>query len=364
MKTLAHADKISSKERVLRTFRHKKTDRVPVDYGANPGIDGKLKSYFGLKTDDGEGLRRALGVDFRGVGAKYIGKRLHPEKTERKVDPQWGSVTKYIEHDSGGYWDFCDFPLMEADLETVSKWPMPSPEDFDYSGIAEACRQNREYAVNVGSAGLGCIINTAGFLRGMEQVFVDLALDEPAGLLLIDRMLEIQLEVVRREIEAAKGGVDFMWMGEDLGTQHGPLISMETFRKHIKPRHKPFFDLAKSYNLPVMIHTCGSSSWSYEDYIGMGLTAVDTLQPEAKDMSPEYLKKTFGDRLAYHGCISTGGPVAFGTPEVTVRYCEDTLEVMMPGGGYCFAPTHSLQDNSPLENVIAMYETAHRAGKY
>jgi uroporphyrinogen decarboxylase len=198
----------------------------------------------------------------------------------------------------------------------------------------------------------------------MEQMFVDLALDEPAGLLLIDRMLAIQLEVVRREIEAAKGGVDFMWIGEDLGTQHTPLISMETFQKHIRPRHKPFFDLAKAYQLPVMMHTCGSSSWSYDEYIAMGLTAVDTLQPEAANMSPAYLKKRFGDRLAFHGCISTAGPVAFGTVNDVVADCRKTLEIMMPGGGYCFSPTHSLQDNCPTENVLAMYETAHKYGVY
>jgi uroporphyrinogen decarboxylase len=40
------------------------------------------------------------------------------------------------------------------------------------------------------------------------------------------------------------------------------------------------------------------------------------------------------------------------------------LEIMMPGGGYCFAPTHSLQDNSPVENVVAMYETARHFGVY
>ncbi len=364
MKTLAYAGNMSSKERVLKTFRHEKTDRVPVNYHSNPGIDQKLKSFFGLKADDAEGLRKALGVDFRGVGARYAGKRLHAERLERHVDPCWGWITKYIEHGSGGYWDYCDFPLVDADEETVAKWPMPSPDDFDYSNIAKDCELRKKYAVHIGGAGLACIMNTAGFLRGMEQVFVDLALDEPAGLLLIDRMLSIQLEIARREIEAAKGRIDFMWIGEDLGTQHTPLISMETFQKHIKPRHKPFFDLAKAYNLPVMIHTCGSSSWSYEDYIGMGLTAVDTLQPEAKNMSPEYLKKTFGNRLAYHGCISTGGPVAFGTADETVRYCRKTLEIMMDGGGYCFAPTHSLQDNSPLENVIAMYETAHKFGRY
>ena len=37
---------------------------------------------------------------------------------------------------------------------------------------------------------------------------------------------------------------------------------------------------------------------------------------------------------------------------------------MMPGGGYAFSPTHQLQDNSPTENVVAMYETAHTHGRY
>ena len=113
-----------------------------------------------------------------------------------------------------------------------------------------------------------------------------------------------------------------------------------------------------------MIHTCGSSSWAYDDFIEMGIEVVDTLQPEAKDMSPSYLKKTFGDRLAFHGCISTAGPVSFGTVQEIIEYCKNTLEIMMPGGGYCFAPTHALQDNSPTENVVAMYEAAVKFGQY
>ncbi len=358
------SESMTSKERVLTALARRQPDRVPINYSANPGIDGRLKDHFGLARDDSEGLRQALGVDFRGVGAAYAGPRLHAETPERRVDPQWGWVTRYIEHDAGGYWDYCDFPLRAADEKTVADWPMPSPDDFDYSGLAAACEARREYANYVGGAWLACIMNTAGFLRGMEQVFIDLALDEPAGALLIDRMLEVQLAKTRRELEAAGGGVDFMWIGEDLGTQIAPLISMATFQKHIKPRHRPFLDLAREYDLPVMIHTCGSSSWAYDEYIAMGLAAADTLQPEAADMSPEYLKRRFGDRLAFHGCISTAGPVAFGTVDEVVSYCRAALEIMMPGGGYCFAPTHSLQDNSPTENVVAMYETAHTRGVY
>ena len=217
-------------------------------------------------------------------------------------------------------------------------------------GIQEACRSHERYAVYVGNPGLGCIINTAGFFRGMEQALVDLALDEPAGLLLIDRFLGIQLEVARRTVETAHGGIDFMWIGEDLGTQLGPLISMKLLKKHILPRHQRFFELAKAYDLPVMLHTCGSSSWAYDEYIKMGLAAVDTLQPEAANMAPAYLKRTFGDRLAFHGCISTGGPVATGTVEDTVQSCRETLDIMMPGGGYCFCA------NAPLAGQFANRE--------
>jgi uroporphyrinogen decarboxylase len=241
---------------------------------------------------------------------------------------------------------------------------MLSPDDFDYSAIAGDCRRNREFACFTGSGGSGDIINGNGMLRGMEQTLIDLITDDPAGLLLAKRRCDIVLGLLERTLEAAKGGIDFLWMGEDLGTQIAPIISKEIYRKHIRPQHQRFVDLAKSFGIPVMIHTCGCSSWAYEDFIEMGIKAVDTLQPEAKDMSPEYLKKTFGGRLAFHGCISTAVPVATGTAEETVAYCKKTLEIMMPGGGYCFAPTHQLQDNSPTENVVVMYETALKHGTY
>ena len=81
-------------------------------------------------------------------------------------------------------------------------------------------------------------------------------------------------------------------------------------------------------------------------------------------MSPRCLKERFGGRLAFHGCISSDGSVTTGTVEETVAYCRDTLDYVMPGGGYCFAPTHSLQDNSATEKVVVMFEVAHTYGGY
>lgn len=363
-RTIAAPCKMTSKERVMLTLNNREADRVPINYLSNPGINARLLKYFGLKPNEGRKLRDALGVDFLGVSPVYKGPRLHAEVEGRSVDPLYGIHRRLIKHQSGAYWDFCDFPLKEADEETVANWPMPSPDDYDYSHIKSFCDENSRYAIFAGGAGLPDIINSTGMVRSMEQVLVDLAIDDPAGLLLIDRKLKIACEVLYRTLEAAKGKIDFVWMGEDLGTQYSPLISMDLFRRHIRPRHQKVIDIAKSFGLPTMIHTCGSSSWAFEDFIEMGMNAVDTLQPEAANMSPEYLKKTFGGRLAFHGCISTAGPVAYGTVEEVDEYVKKTLDIMMPGGGYCLSPTHQLQDNSPTENVVAMYEAAHKYGRY
>lgn len=355
---------MTPKERVTTAFACQIPDRVPIDYDANSGIDARLKAHFGLKPDDGEGLKNALGVDFRGVGPRYTGPRLHAEIPGRSVDAEWGIRYRWMEHASGGYWEQVDQPLKDADADAVAGWPMPSPDHYDYSTIEAACKRHERYAIHVGGPGLGDIINTAGFFFSMERVMMDMITDEPSFSILTDRRHAVQLEVTRRTLEAAKGAVDFMWMGEDLGTQIAPMISLDLFRRQIRPRIQKFVDLASAYNLPVMVHTCGSSSWAYEDFIEMGIKVVDTLQPEAKDMSPASLKARFGGRLAFHGCISTAGPVAYGSVEDTVSYVKKTLDIMMPSGGYCLSPTHSLQDNSPTENVVAMYEAAKEFGSY
>ena len=356
-------ERLSSRDRVLAAFRHAEPDRVPVDYSANEGIDQRLKAHYGLAKDDGEGLLKALGVDFRSVGPPYTGPKLHADVPGRTID-MWGIHRRWVQHATGGYWDYCDWPLRSAALEEVEAWPMPSPDHFDYAAVADQCRRHEGYCICAGGAGLGDIINTTGMMRTMEQVLLDLATDDPAGLRLIDRRLAIMLEIARRTHEAGRGKIDLLGLGEDLGTQRGPVMSPAMFRKHIRPRMQKFVDLGRHYGIPVMLHSCGSSSWAFDDFVDMGIAVMDTLQPEAKDMAPAYLKKRWGGRLAFHGMISTAGPVAYGSVKDVIRSVRETLETMMPGGGYALAPTHMLQDNSPTENVVAMYDAARKYGAY
>ncbi len=126
-------------------------------------------------------------------------------------------------------------------------------------------------------------------------------------LTLAERKVSFELAKMERLLDAVRragGETDFLWIGADLGTQIAPMISRDLFLRVFRPAMQRYMDLANAFDIPVMVHTCGSSSWAYEDFIEMGVRAVDTLQPEAANMSPEYLKERFAGRLALHGCIS------------------------------------------------------------
>jgi len=352
---------MTSKQRVINTFRFEEVDRVPINYSTNPGIHSRLAKTLGVSSYDA--VLEALGVDFRGADAGYKGPPLYKKIEGLQVDPIYGYYTKRIENDYGEYDDFCNFPLQNADPEVIANYPVPNPDDFDYDKLPDRLEKCKDYAVYAGNAGVGDIINRTGMLMGMEDTLVNLATQDEATLHYLDRRINMQLGVLSRIIEKSSRRIDFIWLGEDLGTQIAPMISLDMYRKVLRPRHQRFVDLAKSYNLPVMIHTCGCSSWVYEDFIEMGITAVDTLQPEAVNMSPAYLKEHFGGRLVFHGGISTAG-LATGSVEDTINAVKDTLATLMPTKGYMIAPCHQIQDNTPVENVIAMYNAAHEFGRY
>jgi uroporphyrinogen decarboxylase len=356
---------MSSRERVKRTFNLEKTDRVTIGYEANMAIHQKLSKAFGIHADNIELLYQALGVDYRSIEVPYTGPCLFSVPENRQVNQLEGSIMRWIDHSTGGYWDFCDFPLKDAVDEAFYRFPVPDPDHFDYDAAYEKMKYyDNQYGLYIGNPGVPDVINSNGRIMSMEDILCHLATGNEAALDLVRRRVNFQLNMMERLLDKCKGQIDFIWLGEDLGTQIGPMISLELYRRVLKPIHKSYADLAKAYKIPVIIHTCGSSSWAYEDFIKIGITGVDTLQPEAVNMSPEYLKKHFGGRLCFRGCISTAGSLAYGTVLDVEEDCKHTLEIMMEGYGYHFATTHAIQDNSPVENVIAMYNAAHKFGVY
>ncbi len=357
MRIIKKSETMTSKQRVKNTFLYEKTDRVTIGYESNAGINARLKEALSVNTD--EELLVALGVDYRRITAPYTGKELFTAPPDRRVNQLEGCIMRWVEHETGGYWDYCDYPLEGAEDEAFLSFKVPDPDDFDYDAALEQAKNTPDFALYVGGAGIPDVINSNGRIMGMEDVLCHLITGNEAAMDYIMRRVKFHEGMIERTLDKCKGYIDFLWMGEDLGTQIAPLIGIDLYRRVLKPIHKRFADLAAAYGIPSMIHTCGSSSYAYEDFIEIGIKGVDTLQPEAANMSPAYLKKHFGGRLNFRGCISTAGELAYGTPEDVTRVCRETLDIMTPGGGYHFAPTHAIQDNSPVENVVAMYNAAH-----
>jgi uroporphyrinogen decarboxylase len=356
---------MNARERVRKTFAMEKTDRVTIGYEANEGVHARFSKALGIPDGDRELVQQALGVDYRGITAPYVGPQLFAVPEGRRVNQLEGCRMRWVEHAGGGYWDFCDFPLADAGEEKFDIFPVPNPDDFDYDAARDLARSyGGQYGLYAGGPGVPDIINSNGRIMGMEDILCHLATGHEAALRFVHRRIDFQLKHLERILDKCQGLIDFLWLGEDLGTQIAPMISLDLFRRTFKPIHREFVDLAKAFGIPAMIHTCGSSSWAYEDFIEIGMRGVDTLQPEAANMSPRYLQEHFGGRLCFRGCISTAGPLSFGTVQDVEDNCQETLAIMMAGRGYHFAPSHAIQDNTPVENILAMYNAAHRYGRY
>jgi len=322
----------------------------------------KFSKAIGVVDGNYEKVIDIIGADFIGIGVPYKGPCLFERREGMDVDPAYGVYTKLIYNESGYYHDFCYFPLKDADDDFIANYPIANPDDYDYSNVQSAINHFKNKAINIGGPGYADIINSMGRVMGMEETLMRLHTHDEATLRYVDKMVDMEIAVLDRIMRNA-AGIDFLWMGEDLGTQIAPMISLDLYRKVFKPRHQKFIDLAKSYNLPVMIHTCGSSSWAYDDFIEMGINAVDTLQPEAANMNPAYLKEHFGGKLCFHGCISTAGILTDGSITDVEDNVRETIETFRGMNCYMLSPTHLIQDNTPPENIIVMYQAAHKYGR-
>ncbi len=157
-----------------------------------------------------------------------------------------------------------------------------------------------------------------------------------------------------------KMGVDVIWLGDDVGNQDRMMISNDLWRRFLKPRMAKLFKELKAINPGVLIayHSCGFIEPIIPELIEMGLDVLDPIQPLAAGMDAESLKKQFGDRLAFHGGIDEQDLLPFGTAEDVRRETRRVIDVLDDGGGYIMCAAHAIQPDTPVENVMAMYETA------
>jgi uroporphyrinogen decarboxylase len=372
----AAREAMTPKERTLAAIEHREPDRVPVYFTAVPEQVEALRRHFGVepRTDllrpIGFGdwvepeVLDALGVDVRHVWPRYVGPPL-----ERREDGTfrdlWGTWFKVVRHATGAYNEAVALPLAEArTVHEVERHAWPRVEWFDFSAVREQCERFRDYAIVVGWPANVDFINRAARLCGYERVLVGLATGDPVVLAIFDQISRFFLEFNQRFFEAAQGYASIAFYGDDYGGQTGSLISPRTYRAIFQPRWEPHIAQARAFGLKVMLHSCGSTCALMPDLIDTGFDVIQTVQPEAQGMDLAELKARFGDRLCFNGAISVQQVLPRETPEGVRREVRRVIGILAPGGGYILGPTHNIQSDTPLENILAMYEAAKEYGKY
>jgi len=344
---------MTSRERVKAAFAHVQPDCTPCDYFGTPEIHQALLKHFGLTDDDA--LMDRLGTDIRTVNPPYIGPPLptFPDGSFRDI---WGVTRKPMPNEYGQYDEPSELPYAKwTTIEQAKAHPWPSPDWYDYTVIPAMCRKYPDKAIAVGSFGVQDFINGVAFGRGVEQVIIDIAMEDPVYLYIVEQRHRFYLGQIERTLAAAKGRIDMVLCGDDFGTQRGPLISGETFDRLYAPKKKELFDMVHSYGAKVSHHCCGSSRALWPRFIKVGMDGVQTIQPQAAGMNPYDLKKEFAGRMVLHGGVDVQGGLQRSTPTQVESEIHHLMDEVGQGGGFILSPCHNIQPETPVENAGAIY---------
>jgi uroporphyrinogen decarboxylase len=195
------------------------------------------------------------------------------------------------------------------------------------------------------------------FGRGIEQVFLDIASNDPVYLSIVERRHRFYMAYIERTLAAAGGRIDVVLCGDDFGSQRGLSISPASFDRLFAAKKKELFDMVHSFSAKVSHHCCGSSRALFPRFIECGMDALQTVQPQAAGMNPYELKAEFAGRIALHGAVDVQGWLQRATPAEIAAEVNRLMDVVGAGGGYILAPSHHIQPDTPLENVLAVYQT-------
>lgn len=346
---------LTSRERVLAAFDHREPDRVPIWVGSSSEFWDKARARTGL---DDEALRVRLGDDFRRVWARYAGPDfpLAEGATCRTI---FG-----VQRHGMGYGQPMHHPLSQADVMAVHEHAWPAPGWMDVSQMrAEAQAWGGQYAILGGD--WSPFWHDAIDLMGMEGLLVAMH-EQPAVVdAVFEHLVAYYAAVSRRIFEAAGSAIDVFFIGNDFGSQCGPLLSPAAFERFILRHLRRLIELGHAYRLKVMLHCCGGYAQLIPMMIEAGLDAVHAVQPSCRGMELRELKERYGRKLVFNGAIDSHHVLIKGTPASIRESVREVLAVMMPGGGYIAGASHdSILEETPVENVLAMCDAVMEYGRY
>jgi uroporphyrinogen decarboxylase len=221
----------------------------------------------------------------------------------------------------------------------------------------------QDYAVVFPYGPIGGSFAYSMWMRGFQTFFADLVLRPKIADAIMQRVTELLVKTIQEYIRPLREYIDIAFFGDDLGTQVGPMISPQTYRKRVKPLHKKIVEAFKNATgAKVILHTDGTVSPFIEDISEIGVAGINPVQVSARDMNTRELKARFGERIAFWGAIDTQNALPFGTEEEVRSEVRHRIDDLGRGGGYVLTSVHNMIPPTPARNVIAMFDEAARYG--
>jgi uroporphyrinogen decarboxylase len=382
---------MTPRERVLATINHEIPDRVPIILGTGNTTGMKMSVYQHLKEllgiqapDDSiygwpelgtalldEETMLHLRSDARGVLDRFPTDVYTRNRNRPPHDPYidgWGSGQREIEP---GVWFPAVHPLAEAtkveELETYPGWPdMDDPTRVAHvRDEAQKLADENQYAI-MGTPWLLFPLERAFAMQGMDTFLLNLALYPDFAEALLKKNAYYCKQLMGHFLDAIGDNIDLIKIGDDIGTQDSLLMSPKMYRKILKPIHADFISFIKERTkAKVFFHTDGDVFNLIEDFIEIGVDILNPIQTSAGKMSNLVeLKRRFGDKLIFCGAVDTHHILPAGTVEEVRQEVKRVIEILGPGGGYMLTSVHTIMDEVPPENILAMVDAVEEFGTY
>lgn len=407
--------RMTSRERILTSIRHKEPDRVPIDLGSTPSSGISAVAYHNLKRHLGinQGHTRVYDVvqqlaqpedmilDRFGVDVLDIGRTFNvrdedwyditlpqgipvqfPTWFRPVVKPNgaWDAYatdgTRIATMPAGAaFFDQTYFPYLEGYPTDYSDLPKEMPRilwaglvhsPWDHAGEPDFWQRLREKAIALRNSTDRALMIVAGcnlfewgtFLRRIDNFLMDLVLNPVEVERLLDALLEIHLDTLDKVCAAVGDVADVLRFGDDLGMDTGPFMSPQIYRRLFKPRHAILCNYVKTHSqMHTFLHSCGSIYRLLPDLIEAGYDIINPVQINTRDMEPERLKKEFGQDITFWGGgADTRHILNRATPSEVKEHVKRLLDIFTPGGGFVFNTVHNMLPDVPPENIVAMFE--------
>jgi uroporphyrinogen decarboxylase len=373
---------MTPRERVRAALRHEETDRVPIVLGPSNATGIKMGPYRELKRRLGidapdaylyrwpelgtaevdEATLVRLGTDVRGVldvepAAVLERNAARPPGTD--YINSWGSGAVQIGPDE---WFPAVCPLAEATtVEELEDYPWPDMDDP--TRVAHVADE----AARLAAENRYAIMATPWLLFPLERAFAMQGMDVfLANLIFYPAFAEALLWTIEERCKVLMGhfldalgdNVDIIKIGDDLGTQDSTMMSPDMYRRILKPVHADYLRFIRERtSAKVFFHTDGDVFTLIDDFVEIGVDILNPIQTSAGQMSDlEALKARWGDRLTFCGAIDTQRILPHGTPDEVRAEVRRVIDILGRGGGYLVSSVHTVMNDVPAENILAMVD--------